>query len=226
MNFKHFIFAFGFLIVAIYQITDAETSFDAFNIARSAGDIPPLSSPKVIFPIRGPPRHVPKASPNAPGHSVNTTTIHISPEQRANNTHYGSTGGSSLLQQAMLFTRCDDFATPFDKAYVNWIPTGTNKTSLLQYQLCAAASLQPHLITGFAMINLPNKYGSQGFSARVDICGSRSVGHVPCTNRTSDESPCLTGTTEIPVKFDPQATETVLALLTTPPATTVIRMCL
>lgn len=181
-----------------------------------------------VVGIRGSSTAAPASIANTSTGSISSTAnISVTPQQRANTTNNATNPDVDALSQAMMFTVCNTTATAFDQAYVNWIPgPASSNSSFLQYQLCAAGSLQPRLVSSFGVSNLQNSFGSKPFVLRVDICGAQSEGKVPCAGRVTAEKPCLTGTTRIPVAFDPSATRTTLTIGTLPPATSVVRMCL
>lgn len=162
------------------------------------------------------------------GAKTNTTAITVTPHQRGTGLDRNPPQQDTTLERAMLFTICPETATQYDRASVNWIPVdGQNKThSILQYRLCNAASLQPRFVAGFSLRNEANAFGSASFMARSMICGAFSPEQTPCENRVTKANPCLIGTTTLPVPFDPMATMATLTVLTAPPATTAIKMCL
>ncbi len=195
-----------------------------------AAAAPPVPFPIFDRPVPRPPRRLSRSSSTgaAVAHgSTGSFTGPVTPEQRANTTRDNPMPTEDALSRALMFTVCNETATSFDQAFVNWIPgpAGAN-LSYLQYQLCAAASLQPRLVSSFGLVNLDNSLGSKKFVARVNICGRQSAGQVSCSNRVSALRPCLTGITSVPVAFDPAATRTTLTVGTLPPATSTIRMCL
>ncbi len=160
---------------------------------------------------------------------IHSSTATARPIVRGNSTNFADPAATAALEKAMLFTVCPETASETDRAYVNWIPSwkpNDNSTSWLQYQLCSANSLQPRLITGFGLVNKANPFGSNAFSTKTDICGPLSTNKVRCLGRVTRQSPCLSGTVQIEVPFDARATQASLLLLTTPPATSVIRLCL
>lgn len=136
---------------------------------------------------------------------------------------------ASVSRRALLFTTCPRENTPEDKVTVNWMPNPDPRdfrTSIIRYQICKAASLQPRLVTGFRIENPGNSVNSRGFTARIDICGPKSATKVSCASRTVRFNGCLSGQVRAPFPFDPNAITATLSLLTTPPATTLIRLCL
>lgn len=164
--------------------------------------------------------------------SINGTTGAIRPLPRTvPNSGASNTTIDSLepmidpTQQALLFSTCSNINPAF--ATVNWYTNATNpEMSILSYNICHVPSMQKKYLAAFRLQNYPNQYGSTPGAASAVLCGPLSESKVDCMSRIKFPNQCLVGRVNLPMAYDPNATNAVLTLISNPPATSLARLCL